>query len=102
MVAVAAGASISIFAVPAFASGPTLSPINNEIEKGSNTIHGGMICRAVGVPAKTKYTNSKGEAKEAKLEATVAGKTAGACELVGTALTSTIPLLPNKMVEVMG
>ena len=80
----------------------SITPINKDIEKGSNTFEGGLTCKATGLPSKTKYTNAKGEAKETSLTVTVAGKSASACQLIGTVETSTILLLPSKMVEIMG
>jgi hypothetical protein len=48
----------------------------------------GLRCsRTSGTPEKTKYTNFKGEAKEAELKLTTAGKTSSACILIGTGTT---------------
>ena len=81
----------------------SIEPGYKEVEKGSNEIKVGLTCSSTtGVPSKTKYTNFKGEAKVTALTVTVAGKSAGGCELVGSSTTSTISLLPNKMVEVLG
>jgi hypothetical protein len=52
------------------------------------TIFGGVRCSSTrGTPEKTKYTNFKGEAKEAELKVTTGGRTVSGCELIGNTST---------------
>jgi hypothetical protein len=81
----------------------SITPLNTEVAAGSNTVAAGLTCSATsGKPSKTSYINDKGEATKAALTAVSGGIEGEACELVGTAETSTIKLLPTKMIEIMG
>jgi hypothetical protein len=62
--------------------GSVLGSITKETEAFKTTIKGGLHCLtgSRGKPEKSAYTNSKGEALNAKLEATAAKKTSEACE----------------------
>jgi hypothetical protein len=81
----------------------SIEPINTEIEAGSNRITAGLTCsKTLGVPSKTKYKNNKGEEKTAELTVTAGGVRSKGCELIGTSETSTIKLLPNVAIELVG
>jgi hypothetical protein len=80
-----------------------ITPINTIIASGSNTTQSATYCSTtVGRAQETRYWNQSGVEEHTKLEASNGGGFEAACELIGTSLTSTITLLPNKEIEIDG
>ena len=85
-----------------------VKPINTYIEKNVAGLEGIQACGGkneagkAGKPVETKYWNTAGTELHPALESEFGSGFKASCQLIGATTTSTIPLTPNKMVELMG
>jgi hypothetical protein len=84
-----------------------VKPINTEIGttehgEGIQACGGKNESGKAGKPVETKYWNAAGTELHPLLESEFGGGFKASCQLIGATTTSSIPLTPTKMVEIMG